>query len=63
MNYIESLLGVTKSSICLHSITTRQYIFVDLQKIFPIKWENAQKLLEHLIMTGKAYQLQEQILR
>ena len=48
-NSIESLLGITKLPIRLHSITTREYIFIDLQKICPIGWANAQILYMNLI--------------
>ena len=41
---IESSLGIKKSSICLYSITIGQFIFIDLQKICPIRWAKAQRL-------------------
>jgi hypothetical protein len=40
------------------------HFYVDLQEIFPIGWTNVQKSLDYvIILTGKAYQLQETILR
>ena len=62
-NYVESLLRITKSSICLQIITTREYIFVDLQKICQIRWANAQESLDYVMMTGKARHQQEPIFR
>lgn len=42
-----------KSSICLHSITTSEYIFVDQQEIFPIWWADTRGSLNYVIVTGK----------
>jgi hypothetical protein len=42
-NSIKSLSGIIKSSICLHSIAAWEYIFIDLQKIYPIGWANVQE--------------------
>ena len=42
---IDSLSGIMESSICACDIATREYIFIDLQKICPVQWANAQELL------------------
>ena len=44
-----------KLSIFLHSITTREYIFIDLQKSYPIGQANAQESLEFDTDIGSKY--------
>ena len=39
------------------------HLYVDLQEICSIGWTNVHKFLGYVIVTGKAYQLQEAILR
>lgn len=39
------------------------HLHVGLQEICPIEWANAQVSLGYVIVTGKAYQQQEAILR
>lgn len=39
-----------KPSIYLHGIAKREYIFIGLQKICPIVWDNMQESLEYIII-------------
>jgi hypothetical protein len=39
----------------------KAHLYVDLHEISSIGWANAQKSLGYVIVTGKAYQLQEAI--
>jgi hypothetical protein len=38
------------------------HLYIGLQEIFSIRWDNDQELLSCVMVTGKAYQLQEAIL-
>ena len=38
------------------------HLYVDLQEIFPIVWDETQESLGYIIVAGKAYQQQEAIL-
>lgn len=38
-------------------------LYINLQEVYLIGWANAQGLLYYLMMRGKAYQVQEAILK